>query len=428
MLMQSTRARLNQINPFTHAAVFGLIVILLLPVLLFSDRFPEWLPPLAVGLLLLVFLLRGVANGRFPGYTPADFPLYILLLLIPLNLWATPDLPVTLPRTYALIANIALFWAIAAQRESRWLPLSGWALLAAGLLFSGVILLGTNFSGVKFPFIGQAIFNAIPTLWRPFWNPGGMNPNLSGGLLALFWPPAFIFLVKGPGWKLRLGGGVATVVLTLMLLLAQSRGAMLGILAAVVILTLLFNWRWLFLWLVLAAAALFAAPRFLPGFTFADILGGSDVGGAATLTGRLEIWSRTLYMIQDFPFTGVGQGMVEPVIHILYPLFLISPDAAFGHAHNIYLHMAAEMGLPALIAMLAFYLLLLFLPLKRLRRQPTGLAASLSLGLLGMMVVFLTHGMVEVITYAPRGAIIVWGLFGLLTAVTTNRSLAAGPD
>ena len=420
--MQSIRTRINRFNPFTYPTLFTLAVIFPLPILLFSSRFPDWLPLVIIGWLVLVFLLYALANGRLPGHTPADFPLYILLLLIPLNLWATPDLAVTLPRTYALIANLAIFWAIAAQRESRWLPLSGWALFAVSLIISGITLLGTNFAGTKIPIIGQTVFSAIPQLWQPFWNTVGMNPNLSGGLLALFWPPAFIFFIKGPGWKLRLAGGAITAILTIMLLLTQSRGALLGILIATIIMTLILNWRFLFLWLLLGAAAVIALWQLVPNFATAALLDSSG-GGATTLAGRLEIWSRAIYMIQDFPFTGVGQGMVEPVIDILYPLFLISPDAAFQHAHNIYLQTAAEMGLPALIATLAFYLLLIFLPLKQLRQHPSALAASLALGLLGAVIVYLVHGLVEVIVYAPRGAIIVWGLFGLLVAVTTSHSL-----
>jgi putative inorganic carbon (HCO3(-)) transporter len=427
--MQAIRSRTNRLNPFTHATVFTLVMILPLPILLFSDRFPEWLPLVVVGLLVLVFLLRGLANGRFLGQTPADFPLYIILLLIPLNLWATPDLAVTLPRIYALVANIAIFWAIAAQRDSRWLPFSSWGLLALSLIISAITLLGTNFSGAKFPFVGQAIYNAIPRLWQPFWNAVGMNPNLSGGLLALLWPPAFIFLLKGPGWKLRLAGGITTAILTGMLLLAQSRGALLGVLVAAVILTLILNWRFLFLWLLLGITAVIALYQLVPDFAPADLLNSNAAeAGVATIAGRLEIWSRVIYMIQDFPFTGVGQGMVEPVIDILYPLFLISPDQIFQHAHNIYLQTAAEMGLPALIALLAFFLLLLFLPLKQLRQHPNALGASLTLGLLGTMIVFLIHGMVEVITYAPRGAIIVWGIFGLLTAVATSQTFIQEPE
>jgi putative inorganic carbon (HCO3(-)) transporter len=330
---------------------------------------------------------------------------------------------VTLPRTYALIANIALFWAIAAQRESRWLFLSSWALLAAGLLISGITLVGTNFTGSKFPIIGKAIFNAIPTFWHPFWNPGGMNPNLSGGLLALFWVPAFVFLIKGPGWKLRLAGGATTIILTTMLLLAQSRGALLGLLVAVVILTILINWRFLFIWILLVATSLVALSQLFPDLSL-DVLFSGSGGNITSLSGRLEIWSRALYMIQDFSFTGVGQGMVEPVIHILYPLFLISPDTAFGHAHNIYLNTAAEMGLPFLVAMLAFYLLMIFLPLKQLSQNPSRLAASMSLALFGIVIVYLTHGLIDTITSSPRVAIIVWGLFGLLVAVTTSHSLS----
>ena len=42
---------------------------------------------------------------------------------------------------------------------------------------------------------------------------------------------------------------------------------------------------------------------------------------------RLEIWSRAIYMLQDFPFTGIGMGAFRQVANLLYPFFLAGPDA-----------------------------------------------------------------------------------------------------
>ena len=43
----------------------------------------------------------------------------------------------------------------------------------------------------------------------------------------------------------------------------------------------------------------------------------------------IEIWSRALYALQDFPFTGVGLGAFRRVVNVLYPLFLVPPGR--GH-------------------------------------------------------------------------------------------------
>ncbi len=75
-----------------------------------------------------------------------------------------------------------------------------------------------------------------------------------------------------------------------------------------------------------------------------------------SLEGRVEIWSRALYGIQDFPFTGMGMGTFRRVVPILYPLFTIAPDHDIGHAHNHLLAAGVDLGIPGLIAYLALWL------------------------------------------------------------------------
>jgi putative inorganic carbon (HCO3(-)) transporter len=78
-----------------------------------------------------------------------------------------------------------------------------------------------------------------------------------------------------------------------------------------------------------------------------------EVVGAITLEDRVEIWSRALYAIQDFPFTGCGLGAFRRVVPILYPFFTVPPDTDIAHAHNIFLQTALDLGIPGLVAYLA---------------------------------------------------------------------------
>ena len=72
--------------------------------------------------------------------------------------------------------------------------------------------------------------------------------------------------------------------------------------------------------------------RVVEALTATQALGGLD--------GRLEVWSRALFMTQDFPFTGIGMGTFRQVANAMYPFFLAGPDADIPHAHNLFLQVA----------------------------------------------------------------------------------------
>ena len=411
----------SHLNPIRNSGVFFLAILFLTPVLLFPSFLPSWTLVVALGVLALTALLRCLATKRLIGHTPADWPLLFLFLLLPVGLWASADRSVTLVRTYAFLANIALFWAVAALAQTHWLRWAGWAVLAAGFVLAVVFLFGTQFVAAKLPFIHRDIYELLPGRLRPFWNPEGFNANLTGGLLGLFLLPAVILTLAGENRLQRGLGLVVSSLLAVMVLVAQSRGALIGVAVALSVVTILLNRRWGWFWLiVLIGGGAFAYTQGVHR-SLQSTIGASDIQGLNTLTSRVEIWSRALYLVQDFSFTGVGMGMFEPTVKLLYPPFQIGPDVVFKHAHNIYLHAAAEMGIPGLIAYLALYLIMGFLLVQRAFDRGAGLYRVVALGLLGALIVYLIHGFFEVITYATRSAIVVWGLFGLMVAVSTPK-------
>lgn len=71
--------------------------------------------------------------------------------------------------------------------------------------------------------------------------------------------------------------------------------------------------------------------------------------------GRMEIWKSTLSFIADHPWLGVGVGN--------YALVLqkdVSATKRGASAHNLYLDLAAESGIPSALALLALFLSILF--------------------------------------------------------------------
>jgi len=102
------------------------------------------------------------------------------------------------------------------------------------------------------------------------------------------------------------------------------------------------------------AFPIFSSPQFLVGKSSdIDILGKRirsiiDFGETSN-NQRIEIWKKTLISVKERPLLGVGIGN--------YPVVLgqdIRLAKAGSSAHNLYLHIAAEMGLPAAIAAIWF--------------------------------------------------------------------------
>lgn len=392
--------------------------VLAAPFLLFSSFAPAWAPLAALALLAVVGLLRCLAVGRLLGHTPADWPLLLILVTLPVGLWASADRWTTLLRVYAFVANLALFWAMAAQSKSALLRWSGWGLLVAGLALTAVFLVGTRFGAHKLPFINRDLYALLPGGFKPFWNEAGFNANLAGGVLALFTPPAIMLALAGENWLQRLFAFITAVILVGMLFLAQSRGALSAVALAVPLMTIAYDRRWLWGWLaVLIASAAYLFTRG-SGVSLEGFFGQDSVLGVSSLQGRVELWSRALYMIQDFSFTGVGLGMFQRIVQLLYPTFMIGPDVAFDHAHNIYLQTAAEMGIPGLIGHLALYGILGVLLLRRSRGRGRAWHRVLAVGLLGSLLVYLVHGLTDAVSYYLRTAFIIWSLFGLMVAVS----------
>lgn len=195
-----------------------------------------------------------------------------------------------------------------------------------------------------------------------------------------------------------------------------------AVMLALPLITTLYSRRWLWCWLAVAIAGIAFLVMSEGGFSPEALLGQDNALGAgiSSLQARLELWSRAIYMIQDFSFTGVGLGMFEPVVKLLYPTFLIAPDMFFGHAHNIYLQTAAEMGIPGLIGHLALYIILGLLLVRRSMHQDHGRYRVIALGLLGGLLVYLVHGVIDAISSSLYAALIVWSLFGLMVAISTS--------
>ena len=412
---------------FRSSWFFGLLILLAVPVLLFSGGLPAWAPMLALAWLALLFVLHGVVTSHWLSTTPADIVLLALMLLLPLGLWASSDMDVTLARTFALLANIALFYAIAIQAEIRGMRWIGWALLAAGIILVFATVPMTKFWGAKLPFLGRSVYDLLPSGMRLPGDENGFNPNMTGGLLAVFVPPALVLSIRAESRWQRVLAIVALLLTSVAVLLTQSRGALIGLIVGFAVVTGIL-WRKLGLvWLaggVLAVVALALKGGAIMQALFSNNAQDTEI---VSMTARVELWNRAIYAGTDFPLTGIGMGQFPDTVQRLYPPSHMVLSEAVPHAHNFFLQIFAEMGYPGLIVYVAFFLILFFVLLRRIHLTRDW-RQVLSIGLLGSLTVFLTHGIVDVPIYSPLSAVVFWGLFGVMMAVGLSGDRSGLPE
>jgi putative inorganic carbon (HCO3(-)) transporter len=371
--------------------------------------------PVAVSSAFVFALLRWYAHSRISVPTPVDWPISLLIMMVPVTCWVTAAPDITIPQVLRLLAGIGMYYAIVNWSTStfrmRWLLRGLWL---AGLLLALYAFISVQWGNTKLYFIPATIYTKFPTLVSDT-----ANPNVMAGNLVILLPCALgvlLFSGKHLRWFDQGLSILAASVIAIVLILTQSRG---GILALGEIMILLVVLRWKRGWILLAGAVVLvgAVVLFFGPATILDvILTNATLGG---IDGRLEVWSRAVYMIQDFPFTGVGMGSYGRTADLLYPFFLYASGTT-SHAHNLFLQIAVDLGVPGLVAWLAIWILMVNMALtlyRNFRARQDSWAGSLGAGLLCSQLALVSHGMLDSVTWGMvKPAPLVWVIWGFTVA------------
>ncbi|MEZ4771369.1 MAG: O-antigen ligase family protein [Caldilineales bacterium] len=376
--------------------------------------------------LLAVFIWRAAVTHTFLPPSAVDWPNVLALLLLPVGLWASHDPAASWPAITKVIAGFGLFYGLAGLGSSRWTDSLPWLFLSATALASLVVLFGTRWFTAKLPFVPQLVYDLLPEIRLP-WRTEGIHPNLAGAAMAWLILPALAMAIWGRERPLRLVAVITSILAGLALLLTQSRGAWMGVAAALVVIPTLRYRRWWLVVILVAAACVAGLVLFGPALlnSLMASSGGEDTA-INTLPGRLEIWVRAIYLIRDSGLTGAGPGLFEPVVMALYPPFFTGIEGGFIHAHNTYLQAAVDFGIAGLVAQIALMVGLGAGLVAATRRIPDSEANSgrlltlhsMAVGLFGSLIVMAVHGLVEASLAAPRGYVLAFVLFGAAAALS----------
>ncbi|WP_235814501.1 O-antigen ligase [Propionispora sp. 2/2-37] len=233
------------------------------------------------------------------------------------------------------------------------------------------------------------------------------NPNLLAGFLVIM--SAIIAGLSCGVQKIRhrvLLYGLL-LMLAACLLFTYSRGAWVSILAVIVIFSLLYSRK--FFWLLLLIPLLLLYGQHNAWERVLSIFNPTDTSASM----RMALWESTMAMIMDKPWFGVGWGAYW-LAYPQYDFYIHNAETTIFHAHNMYLGLAAEIGIPGLLSFLAIlcgHMLLTF----KLLRQGSKWMAGLMLGILAALASLAVGGITDYILFNIQMSMLFWLLLAIVT-------------
>lgn len=290
-------------------------------------------------------------------------------------------------------------------------------LLSLGLVIAGAVWV--QWPRGKLPFISQTLYAALLMDAQ-----GLLNANMVAGALVMMLPFSLASALWATGrwrWVKRLVYGVVALLVLVELLLTQSRGA---IAAAGLTLGVLFVARWprlvFLVWPMVLIGSWSLAHTGFEAFLYSPVMEGAVSGFAS----RMDLWQRALQMLRDFPLTGVGAGLFERIMWALYPPTQIRPGWQAGlHAHNIWLQVGVDLGLPGLVAFVVLIVSSGQYAVRTLRRSNS--VPPLLWGGLGALLAMVLHGLVDAPWLVGRAAFALWWTLAVVLSVSSKASEVA---
>lgn len=204
----------------------------------------------------------------------------------------------------------------------------------------------------------------------------------------------------------------ALAVSALALFLTKSRGAWLSFVAAVMALGALKSKKVvLFFVAVLITLAVFAPPSMRE-----RISSGFDITRGTTWE-RLQLWKGTIEMIKIHPVLGFGVNTYSRN----FPQYMPEGYTDARYAHNCYLHMAAETGVPGVLIFLAFLLSVFIRAAGGISVMRPGMRKDLATGLFAGTLGFAINSAVDTHLYSVTLATFFYVLLGYCLALTSHE-------
>ncbi len=281
--------------------------------------------------------------------------------------------------------------------ESKWNAVFRWAGIVAFVIGLDAVIQGVTGHEILRHRNRTRYMGEVYRLTGPFPHANDFSAYLS---MTLF---LFVGAVK------NLFHGAALLLLAGCLVSTYARGAWLAVAFSVMLWAVFLRKKKVVAGLLLAmAVAFFVAPVSIKTRlqSFAQLNDG-------TFSERRLLWQEALDMMRDRPWLGFGPNTyskMEP----LYKSKQHSTD--YQYAHNGYLQIGAEIGVPGLLSLLMVLAYFLAACYGTLRRAPPGPLKSAAMGILFGVLAFLIHGATDTDFQSLLLMNLLWFMMGLVWA------------
>ena len=205
---------------------------------------------------------------------------------------------------------------------------------------------------------------------------------------------------------------VAPLGVTLLsLVMTKSRGAWLAFTAAFLALGAVISRKALILCVVLLLVLFMVMP-----FAVQERVYDLTNFQSGTTWERLKLWEGATNMIKVHPVLGFGVNTYSKHFADYRPSDY--PDVRY--AHNCYLQMASEIGLPGMVLFILFLAAVFIICLKNMGRLTDSFVKGLSSGLFAGLIGFALNSMVDTHLYSVSLAVMFYVLLGFFYALTCN--------
>jgi O-antigen ligase len=320
----------------------------------------------------------------------------------------------------SLLGNVLVFYAAAATvRDTE--P-------AIGVMFLTIVVGVAVLQIMAFDFHAE---QGILTRITEYDRPEGWSGYPELGLIVCVQIAILIALfqtVHAAPWRVAIGLVIAVSVVELIFLFSRMAWVTAGALLAVSVAAGTSIGR---VWKPALGAVIVAA---IVGVAIAQSSTGRNLLVSLTertaSASRLVIWERTTKMIEDHPLVGVGAGNFQAVFEPVYNPMLNEDLRRGGHAHNLWLQEAAELGIITALAYIALWLAALINAARLSSVSWIGAAAFL------IVVAMAVRNMGDYMFFSTGGTQarlhtllwLVWGVVGGYRFVHTAATSVPAPD
>ncbi len=359
---------------------------------------------IGIGLAIFFFLVKTSLSLPKINKTGLHTFLYCFLLICLFSLLFSTDRGETLKGLKKLSMHVFLYFSLINSVNSK--ERLKW--IICFFILSALIVSLDGFYQLAY---GTDWFSGRPVYKYPYWqirrisasfHQAGSLGMYLGAAVPIAW--SFIFINTRPFIK-RITASFSALIITLALILSFTPGAALGLIFALLFFIMLKKGgKYLWYSSVFITTGIFLLPYSLIGSFL------------TTIIGRVSMWAIAVKIFFMHPVFGAGLRTFplnyQKYCPAGYPFYRECPP----YAHNMYLQLLSEIGLIGLICFLIF----LYVLISKLTTVCIGkkdpMLSTVSLGLAGSFVVYITHGVFESSIYTSQGGTLFWLLTGLMAS------------